>query len=181
MPLPSVCHVAPFQRAIRLTVTPPAVVKPPPAISSPLKTVRARTSPFIPLPSGCQLVPFQRAIRFAPTPPAVVNDPAAISSPLKTAKARTSPFMPLPSGCQLVPSHAAMRFAAAVPTMEKSPPATSNGVAGPGPSGSQLVRAFTGASGPRNPSPGSHWHCPSATVVPPCSISSSATARRIAR
>jgi hypothetical protein len=63
IPVPSADHDAPFHRAMRLAVTPPAVVKKPPAIRSPLgSTARAQTSLFIPVPNADHDVPFHRAM-----------------------------------------------------------------------------------------------------------------------
>src|SRR2546426_4863935 len=71
-----------FQRAMLLALFPPAIVKKPPAISSPWYTTSDPTSLFIPLPSGCQATPSQRAIALAAFPPAVAKQPPTISSPL---------------------------------------------------------------------------------------------------
>jgi hypothetical protein len=50
-------------RAMHRAVSPPAFVNPPPAINSPLYTVKADTHAFIPIPKGgCHAVPFHRAI-----------------------------------------------------------------------------------------------------------------------
>src|SRR5688572_30516976 len=83
MPEPSGDHAVPFHCATQLAETPPAVVKKPPATTSPLASpVTALTIAFIPEPNGDHAVPFQRAMRLAPTPPAIVKSPAATRSPL---------------------------------------------------------------------------------------------------
>jgi hypothetical protein len=62
---------------------PPAVLKLPPATTSPLgREASAYTMLFVPEPSADQAVPFQLAILLAARPPARVNAPAATSSPL---------------------------------------------------------------------------------------------------
>src|SRR5262245_3705363 len=108
MPPETARQLDPFQRAILLTVWPSAVANEPPAINSPLYTVRASTSPFVPAPSGCQLVPFHRATLLALTPLMPVNRPAAINSPLNAVNARMYEELPetfVARTCQLAPSH----------------------------------------------------------------------------
>src|SRR5262245_29607945 len=61
-PKPTVFHSDPVQRARPPAKTAPANSKRPPAMISPLYTVRARTSPSRPEPSGCQVVPLSTAM-----------------------------------------------------------------------------------------------------------------------
>src|SRR5215213_4941725 len=102
MPLPSGDQLRPFQRAMLLALTPPAVVNPPPAYTSPLfVTSMSSTQPSVPLPRADHALPFQRAMLFTGTPPAVVKYPPAYTSPLlATARAvtrvKSPPLMPLP-------------------------------------------------------------------------------------
>ena len=65
------------QRATRLTATPPAAVKSPPATSQPPATVRLRTIPSVPVPTADQPEASQRATCAAAAAPAVVNAPPA--------------------------------------------------------------------------------------------------------
>jgi hypothetical protein len=68
--------------AILLALTPPAIVKAPPATKSPLgRTASALTLPSIPETMATQLEPFQRAIRFVMAPPVIVKAPPAMRSP----------------------------------------------------------------------------------------------------
>src|SRR5258706_5752218 len=61
-PAPSGLQTLPFQLAIELALTPPAVVKSPPAITSPLgRTATAFTVTGMPLPRADQVLPFQPA------------------------------------------------------------------------------------------------------------------------
>ena len=74
----------PVQRATRPTMVPPALLKSPPTITSPLRsTWIARTGPFVPVLRLVQPLPFasQRAMLFTVTPPAVVNEPPTRTSP----------------------------------------------------------------------------------------------------
>src|SRR5262249_59248918 len=72
--------------AMRWAAPPPAVVKLPPAIRSPLDaTARAKTLLSIPVPRADHAEPFQRAMWFAATPPAAVKSPPATTSPLGSA------------------------------------------------------------------------------------------------
>jgi hypothetical protein len=64
-------QLVPSHLAMYFAPPPPAVRKLPPAISSPLKTVRAFAEPLNPLPTGAQLVPFHLAMCFALAPSAV--------------------------------------------------------------------------------------------------------------
>src|ERR1051325_5525752 len=75
IPLLSDCQFVPFHWAMRLALTPPAVVKWPPAIRLPFYTVSASTLSFIPPPSACQVVPFQAAMFDAVVSPATVKVP----------------------------------------------------------------------------------------------------------
>src|SRR5438876_10408784 len=52
-------------------------------------------------------------------------------------------FIPVPSGCHSDPSNRAILFTVFPLPIVKSPPATSCAVAGPGPSGSQVVSPIT--------------------------------------
>src|SRR5262245_15052918 len=126
MPEPNDDQPAPFQRAIRLALTPPAVVNPPPATKSPFgNAASASGAPFIPEPNADQLVPSHRAMRLAGTPPAVVNQPPATRSPLGSSiSAPTLSFVPDPSGDQATPSQRAMWFALTPPAVVNAPPAT---------------------------------------------------------
>src|SRR5262245_24937734 len=83
---PSGCHAVPFQAAIRLAEAPPAVVKTPPATSSPPYTASevapyTGVPPASPLPNGCHQIPFQREIFGAGMPPATRKSPPATRSP----------------------------------------------------------------------------------------------------
>ncbi len=87
IPEPSGAHDVPFQRAMRLADTPPAVVKAPPAMRSPLgSTARASTRgelpPLMPEPRADQapVAGSYSAMLFASTlPPAAVNWPPTTS------------------------------------------------------------------------------------------------------
>ena len=87
VPLPSADQLAPFHLAIRLTDTPPAMLKSPPAKRSVPITARAPRSLSTPVPSADQLVPFHLAIRFALVPPAEVKSPPTKRSVPLTARA----------------------------------------------------------------------------------------------
>src|SRR5687767_12144083 len=89
IPLPSVDQVLPSHWTMRLALLAPAVVKLPPAIRSPLYTVRADTLstslPLNPLPSPSpdQVLPFHWAMLYlALPPPAVRKSPPANRLPL---------------------------------------------------------------------------------------------------
>src|SRR5439155_23985897 len=96
MPLPRGNQLLPSHRAMLLAVTPPALVKLPPAYTSPATlTATAFTAvpvpslvPFTPLPSGYQLVPSQHAMRLALVRPMPVNKPPAYTLPLPVDSAR---------------------------------------------------------------------------------------------
>src|SRR5579862_1348041 len=130
MPVPRGAQDEPFQRAMRLALTPPAEVNRPPAIKSPLGSmVSAYTSglnrPPVPMPNGAQVEPFQRAMWLALTPPAEVNWPPATRSPLEsTASAQTALSIPVPRAIHVEPSQRAMEFALTPPAMLNEPPAT---------------------------------------------------------
>jgi hypothetical protein len=116
IPEPSADQLLPSHLAMFLAGLPPAVVKLPPAYTSPPDTASAATSgsPPIPEPSGDQLLPFHLATKLAAVPPAVVKWPPAYRSLPDTASADTHgvhPWaapIPEPSGDQLVPFHLAM-------------------------------------------------------------------------
>src|SRR5688572_25455925 len=110
---------------MRLAATLPAVVKVPPATTSPFgATASARTLELKPVPSGNHATAFQRAMSSAPMPPAVVNEPAAYRSPLpSTVSALTGPSVPVPTGVHAVPLQRATYEMSDVPPA-KSPPAT---------------------------------------------------------
>src|SRR5882672_3479331 len=96
-----------------LAIATPAVVKPPPATTSPSGSVsRARTvgvpPPDIPVPSVYQFAPFHPAMEFAGTPPTLVNSPPATRSPSgRAVRAWTTPapFMPKPRADHAAPFH----------------------------------------------------------------------------
>jgi hypothetical protein len=101
IPVPNADQLAPFQRAMRLTVTPPAAVNPPPAMMSPFESVvRVPTPPFSPEDSAAdQLAPFHRARDGVP--PRSSNPPPASRSPLgRVVKVLTMPLIPFPSADQ---------------------------------------------------------------------------------
>ena len=78
MPAPRADQLAPSHFAMRLALTPPAVVKAPPAYRFPPPSeARSLTQKFMPVPSADQLVPSHRATRFAATFPVVVKSPPA--------------------------------------------------------------------------------------------------------
>src|SRR5690606_18045456 len=103
---PGADHALPPHLATWSTVTPPAVVKRPPAYSaSPdpsSHTASTSTSSFTPVPDGPasadHALPFHFAMRFTGTPPAHVKPPPTYNaSPppsSHTANASTSPFTP---------------------------------------------------------------------------------------
>ncbi len=171
-----------------LTVTPPAVVKEPPATScagrSPdpsgshvasENTCGAEGS-LIPLPKGCHAAPSQRATRFTITPPASTKLPPATScsgrgpdpSGSHVVSERTKPFTPLPKGCHAAPSQRAMPFTVTPPAVVNSPPTTSCAARGPDPSGSHVVVAFvvpsTPGAGPHDCHDGSAGGCANVEV-----------------
>src|SRR5438552_18512642 len=75
-PEPRDVQALPSQRAIPLTVMPPALVNAPPTYTSPLvPTAIARTSPSTPTPRLNQFVPSHRAILPTPWLPAELNRP----------------------------------------------------------------------------------------------------------
>ena len=61
IPVPKADQALPFQRATRLALTPPAVVKWPPAYTLLPDTTSPLTRSFIPEPSADQMLPFHRA------------------------------------------------------------------------------------------------------------------------
>src|SRR4030095_2693269 len=98
----------PAPLAAPVVATPPASVKLPPAMTSPLG-MRARSYtamvelenivPSTPPPSGDQDAPFQRAMPRAATPPIDVNSPPTTMSPFGSASTvRSSLVEPVPSG-----------------------------------------------------------------------------------
>src|SRR5437660_946364 len=119
MPLPTGCHDVPFQRATWFTVM-PEYVNCPPAISSPLNTVKARMGlhsvecpprPFI----ACHEEPFHRYILPWRSP--------ATSSPFQTAKAETKSNAGVPNEDHAVPFQRATWWAFTPPTVSKAPAA----------------------------------------------------------
>src|SRR5512140_2577235 len=99
MPAPRRDQAVPFQRATLIEVTPPALVKSPPAMRSPLGiTAIAHTpelfgagAPETPPPSDDQAAPSQRAMPFTVIPSAVVKFPPATRAPSdRRASALTS-------------------------------------------------------------------------------------------
>jgi hypothetical protein len=141
IPDPKGDHVAPFHFAMRLELTPPAVVKFPPAYKAgpvPLsKTVRALTVPFIPDPKADHAEPFHLAMRLALTPPAMVKFPPAYkadpvpslnaASALTPSPAKAALPTPDPNADQLDPFHLAIFVAMVMPAAVKSPPAYKRG------------------------------------------------------
>src|SRR5262249_13109816 len=96
---PNADHAEPFQRAMPLTATPPAVANLPPATRSPLgSVVSAKTNELAspsPVPSAdhCPVAGSNAAILFAATFPATVNWPAITRWP---------DIWPGPAGAQIV-------------------------------------------------------------------------------
>src|SRR5689334_23275368 len=130
IPLPRPDQDVPFQRAMWLAGTPPAVVNIPPATSSPLgRIVRAPTSKSVPLPRPDQVVPFQRATLLAANPPATLaKRPPTTRPPLgRRARARTLslfPYIPLPKSDQETPFQRAIRSTITRPARVMYPHAT---------------------------------------------------------
>src|SRR5262245_52448517 len=94
--------------------TPLAVVKKPPATTSPFASdATALTSSFKPAPSGDHDDPFQRAMLIVATPPFG-----------SLVRVLTVPLMPVPSCDHDAPFQRAMLFAATPPAVVKLPPAT---------------------------------------------------------
>src|SRR5438045_4130793 len=93
-------------------VTPPMVVKWPPAIKSPLgSTARASTVLSVPDRRAAHVEPFQLAMLLAATPPAVEKTPPASRSPLgSTASASTLRFIPNPKADHAEPFQREMLF-----------------------------------------------------------------------
>src|SRR5262245_3375102 len=97
--------VAGEYRAMLFAGTPPAVVKVPPAMMSPLgSTAIAPTGPPVPDPKADQVsvAGEYRARLSAETPPAVVKEPPAMMSPFwSRARVLTPPFVPDPRADQV--------------------------------------------------------------------------------
>src|SRR5262245_29914185 len=75
-------HDAPSHLAMLLQATPPALMKLPPAIRSPLgRTSSDWTGPSMPDPRGLQELPVRRATWLAGAPSMLVNQPATTRSP----------------------------------------------------------------------------------------------------
>ncbi len=142
-PGPSADHCEPSHRAIPLTGSSPARVKPPAtyspdAIPGPSFTTVFRSTIALstPPPTSCQSAPSQRARLAAGCPPAAVKSPATYScGPVpssSTASSCTVPSMPAASGDHDWPSKRAMFAAGTPPLTDVKSPATYS--AGPDPS-----------------------------------------------
>jgi hypothetical protein len=130
IPAPRADQDVPFHLAIRLAVTPPAVVKLPAAYKLPLESI-ARLSTLPPAPSA-EVTPVESADHDAPshlailltvTPPATIKLPPAYRLPDEsTSRAETALSMPVPNADHAVPFHLATLFTVVPSASGKLPP-----------------------------------------------------------
>src|SRR5262249_41626024 len=126
-------HAVPFQRAMRLQATPPAIVNLPAATMSPFSIrASADTCWLQPVPRDDHVLPLQRAMSLAVMPPAEVNRPPTTTLPSGSVNSASTlvPAMPVPSGANVVPFHRAMRSACAFVTEVNAPPTIMSGPLG---------------------------------------------------
>src|SRR6266545_3871660 len=125
MPAPRADQLLPFQCAMRLAATPPAILKRPPAYTSPPMTTIAFTLLLTPPPIGNHSMPLWRAMLvdwLLGEKLAAAKLPPANTSLPRTAIAETEPGIPLPRADQLVPFQRAMLLADTPPAFVKIPP-----------------------------------------------------------